>query len=158
MTFFICTCNVSLYHIYLVLIRKFGIAIFKNPVFPLNVSKITCTSPGGHGLIISLIKEKLLKYVKGRYVQYKQTKYTYNKITKKTVQLNSWIMVIQKKIRSTSCQELFVGKIVIKGRHAFLQWNHTLNELTTFLSRHACNAVVYRHSYIIVICNLCWCW
>lgn len=65
MTFFICTYNVSLYHIYLVLIRKFGIAIFKNPVFPLNVSKITCTSPGGHGLIISLIKEKLLKYVKG---------------------------------------------------------------------------------------------
>lgn len=130
--------------------------VFKQEVFLLKVTK--STSPGGHGWNISLIKEKLLKYVKGRYVQYKQTKYMYNKITKKTVQLNSWFMVIQKKIRSTSCQELLVGKIVMKGRHAFLQWNHTLNELTTFLSRHACNAVVYRHSYIIVICNLCWCW
>lgn len=87
MTFFICTYNVSLYHIYLVLIRKFGIASFKNPVFLLNVSKSTCMSPGGHGLKISLIKEKLLKYVKGGYVQYKQTKYMYNK--KKPVQLNS---------------------------------------------------------------------
>lgn len=88
MTFFICTYNVFLYHIYLVLIRKFGIASFKNPVFLLNVSKSTCMSPGGHGLNISLIKEKLLKYVKGGM-------YNINKpntcITKKPkpVQLNS---------------------------------------------------------------------
>lgn len=78
MTFFICTYNVFLYHIYLVLIRKFGIASFKNPVFLLNVSKSTCMSPGGHGLNIHLSKKSCLNMLRG-YVQYKQTKYMYNK-------------------------------------------------------------------------------